>query len=63
MKIIVPRYLLTNVQTQDRYEVEAHYAEEACRRLGWQLECCAFFVLRDDWTTNLAEPPLKLWNA
>ncbi len=59
----MPRYLLTNVLTLERYEVEAHFAAEGCRRLGWHLEECAFFVLRDDWTTNLEESPLKLWNA
>ena len=59
----MPRYLITNIITHERYELEAHYAEEACQRLGWQPEWCAFFVLRDDWTTDLSETPLKLWNA
>lgn len=57
----MPRYLLTNVRTSERYEVEAWCAEEACRRLKWSPDESDFIVLRDDLTTNLSEPPLKIW--
>jgi hypothetical protein len=59
----VPRYLLTNVRTNERYEVEAWCAEAACQRLHWSPDECAFVVLRDGWSTNAAEPPQRLWSV
>ena len=56
------RYLLTNVRTNEHYEVEAWCAEVGCQRLGWSAEDCDFLIVRDDPITHL-EPPLKLWNA
>lgn len=59
----MPRYLLRNVITGECYEVQARYAEEGCRRLGWSPVVCAFVVLRDDGVTIRDEPPLKLGTA
>ncbi len=54
----MPRYRITNRITGDCYEVEAPFAADACKVLGWQIGDCHVKQLRSGPYTWLY-PPLR----
>lgn len=43
----MPRYRVTNRITNETYEIEAPYAQDACELLGWQIGNCYVKLLRE----------------
>lgn len=52
----MPRYLVIHKVSGEAYEVEAPFAQEACRMCGWYIRDCYVKLLREGPFTFWASP-------
>jgi hypothetical protein len=53
----MPRYRVTNRETNEAYEVEAPYAADACTACGWMIGHCHVDLLREGPFSDMAQAP------
>jgi len=56
----MPRYRVTNRATKESYEIEAPFAQDACRRLGWLIGFCHVALVREGPYSDLLQGPQRV---
>jgi len=56
----MPRYRIENRVTKEVAEVEALFAQTACKMVGWAIGDCYVKILREGPFTNITEKPKVL---